>query len=133
MSGPAAQTPARGNGEHVMYVDDEEALVLLTQRLLTRLGYRCTGFSSPEDAIAAFEANPSEFHAVITDFSMPTMTGAALVERLRRTRPDLPVAVSSGASDAAANAAVAAVTPVRIPKPAMPEDLASAMQALLRR
>jgi len=98
----AAVTPAdsriaaRGNGERIMYVDDEEALVSLGVQLLTRLGYQVAGFTGPAQALAAFRQSPQDFDAAITDFNMPGMSGVALAEELLRIRPDLPIALSSG-------------------------------------
>ena len=92
-AGPAG---ARQRNEHVLYVDDEEGLVLLATRLLKRLGYRVTGFTSPNLALDAFRGNPAEFDAVVTDLSMPHLSGFDLAEQILAIRPDIPVIVSSG-------------------------------------
>jgi two-component system cell cycle sensor histidine kinase/response regulator CckA len=85
-----------GDGEHVLLVDDEEALVMLTERVLKRLGYRVTGFTSGADALAALRAEPEGFQAVVTDVSMPGMGGFQLTRQIWEIRPDMPVVVTSG-------------------------------------
>ena len=89
--GPSPSVPVR-----ILYVDDEEALVDLMQRLLKRRGYRVTGFTEPGKALDAVKADADAFDVVLTDQSMPGMTGIALARELRRLRPELPVAILSG-------------------------------------
>jgi signal transduction histidine kinase/ActR/RegA family two-component response regulator len=91
-----ASAPPRGDGQHIMYVDDEEALVAVVSRILTRQGYRCTAFSDPTEALRAFRMAPHSFDAVITDVAMPVMTGLQLAEFIHTIRPDIPIAVASG-------------------------------------
>jgi len=96
----AAECPPReahqGKGEHILYVDDEDSLVYLATEILTRLGYEITGFTSPREAIAAFEQGPDDFDVLVTDLSMPGMSGAELARRLLQIRPGLPVIMTSG-------------------------------------
>jgi CheY-like chemotaxis protein len=87
---------ARGAGERVMYVDDEEALVFLIDRALTKMGYRVSGFSDPTIALSAFRARPKDYDVVITDLSMPRLSGPDLAVELRRIRPDVPIVMTSG-------------------------------------
>jgi CheY-like chemotaxis protein len=87
---------APGGGERVLYVDDDEALVHLTTRVLERLGYRVSGFSHPHQAMAAFNANPHDFDVVVTDLSMPGMSGFELANQLHARRPDIPILMTSG-------------------------------------
>jgi CheY-like chemotaxis protein len=84
--------------EHILFVDDEAMLVNLGQELLTRLGYTVTGHTSSVEALNAFQAAPHQFDLVITDQTMPTMTGEALVRALRDIRSDLPVVLCTGFS-----------------------------------
>ncbi len=63
----AAPPPTKGNGQHILYLDDEDALVLLARRLLERLGYQASGFTSAAEALAAFEAAPDQFDLVLSD------------------------------------------------------------------
>jgi CheY-like chemotaxis protein len=87
-----------GHG-HVLVVDDEIALTNLARDGLERLGYRVTVFNDPTDALAAFEASPMSFDVVVTDMTMPKLTGDLLAIAIKRIRPDLPVILLSGFSD----------------------------------
>lgn len=93
-----ASAPAvpQGLGQSILYVDDEEPLVYLVTRVLERLGYRVTGFIDARAALAAFETNPEAYDAVVTDLSMPGMSGEDFAKRILQLRPQLPVVVTSG-------------------------------------
>ena len=73
-----------------------EALVLVTQRRLERMGYVVTGCSDPRQALEIFRAHPMEFDAIMTDVSMPHLPGAELAQSVLQIRPDLPVIMASG-------------------------------------
>jgi len=88
--------PPSGGGRHVLHIDDEESLVLLTARILKRLGYQVSSFTDPSHALQAFIANPAGFDAVVTDVTMRRMTGFELVRAIWAIRPDIPVVVTSG-------------------------------------
>ena len=88
--------PPRGHGEHVLYVDDDETMVLLVERLLERAGYRVSGFHDARQAIAAVRDNPQSFDFVVTDFNMPDCSGLEVAHKLAGIRPELPVVISSG-------------------------------------
>ena len=92
----AAFTPVDGMGRHVLYVDDEEAIIFLMTRLLERQGFRVSGFTDPREALAAVRANPGGFDLAVTDFNMPGMSGLEVASALREIRPDLPVVLASG-------------------------------------
>jgi signal transduction histidine kinase/ActR/RegA family two-component response regulator len=85
-----------GAGQHVLYLDDDEALVLLVTRVLRRRGYRVSGYTAPEEALAAVRANPSGVDLVVTDYNMPGTSGLVVARMLKALRPDLPVAMASG-------------------------------------
>ena len=91
---PAAGGPCAA--KHVLYVDDEEALVFLVTRVLERLGHSVTGFTDPEAALQAFRARPHAFDAVVTDLSMPGLSGFDLAREIRALRPDTPLLLTSG-------------------------------------
>lgn len=82
--------------KHVLYVDDERALVSLSVRLLRQLGYRVTGFSDPQLALASFQAEPEVYDAIITDLAMPTLSGISLTTAVKAVRSALPVIAMSG-------------------------------------
>jgi PAS domain S-box-containing protein len=86
----------RGAGEHVLYVDDDEAIVFLTTRILQRLGYRVSGYTDVIAALDALKAAPQAFDVVVTDLSMPVMSGFDFAVAVREVRPDLAVLMTSG-------------------------------------
>lgn len=88
--------PQHGHGERVMYVDDEEALVFLMERALSRMGYRITSHSNPEQALADFRQRANDFDVVVTDLAMPGMSGAELAAELRKARANIPIIMTSG-------------------------------------
>jgi CheY-like chemotaxis protein len=92
----AAPTAVRGRGEHILYLDDEAALVELAIRQLQRLGYRVSGFTEAPTALQAFRGGPEQFDIAITDFNMPGHSGLQVAKDLLTVRPDLPVVLTSG-------------------------------------
>ena len=93
---PTKPAEIHGRGEHVLYADDEEALVYMTTRNLERQGYRVTGFTDSRRALEAFGARPDEYDAVVTDLSMPGLSGVELARQIRALRPDVPIVFTSG-------------------------------------
>ena len=95
----ASQPPAPMAGKrqrHVMYVDDDAALVFLVQRLLRRRGYEVSGFTNPHEATQALSATPDRYDLLVTDYNMPGYSGLDLLRAARTIRPSLPVALASG-------------------------------------
>lgn len=88
--------PQHGKGRTVMYVDDDEALVFLVRRVLTRRGYNVVTFTDPQAAQAALAAAPHAIDLLVTDYNMPGYSGLDLLRHARAIRPDLPVALASG-------------------------------------
>ncbi|MDO8775447.1 MAG: ATP-binding protein [Burkholderiaceae bacterium] len=86
----------QGMGKHVMYVDDDEALVFLVERTLTRKGFAVSTFTDPRLAVAALRARPLDFDLLVTDYNMPGYCGVELLREARLIRPELPVALASG-------------------------------------
>jgi PAS domain S-box-containing protein len=91
----AIATP-RGHGEHVLVIDDEPALVSLAEQALGALGYRVTGFHNPVAALERFCNDPNSFHAVLSDMSMPKLSGIDVLRAVRAVRPTLPMILVSG-------------------------------------
>ncbi len=83
-------------GKRVLYVDDDEALVLLVQRVLKQLGYRASGYMAGHDAVEAIRFDPLGFDLVVSDYNMPGMSGLDVATEVRSIRPDLPVVIFSG-------------------------------------
>ncbi len=84
--------------ERILFVDDEEALLQMGQQLLAKLGYTVSGQGSSEAALALIQENPSNFDLVITDQTMPEMTGVELAQRILAIRPDMPIILCTGFS-----------------------------------
>ena len=93
---PETQASEDHRQRHVMYVDDDEALVFLVRRLLRRRGYEVSGFTDPHEATDALRAEPERYDLLVTDYNMPGYSGLDLVRAARAIRPDLPVALASG-------------------------------------
>jgi len=96
---PAREMP-RGNGETVMIVDDERALLALAEDTLAELGYEPVGFDSSVAALQAFRAEPERFDLVLTDETMPDLAGTELAREIRQLRPDISIILMSGYSGA---------------------------------
>ena len=95
--GPVApRVSVAGQGQHVLYVEDDEGMLAMVQRLLQRLGYQVSGFADPHAALSAVRAQPRAFDLVVTDFNMPAMSGLQLAAAVATLRPDLPIILSSG-------------------------------------
>jgi CheY-like chemotaxis protein len=95
--GQAKPTP-RGRGERILFVDDEETLVRLGSRILTQLGYETAVATDPEAALAMFASNPTGFDLVLTDLTMPKMTGPTLAAEIWKIRAGLPIILLTGYS-----------------------------------
>ena len=94
----ASTEPMPTGTEHILLVDDEESIAYTCNELLSFQGYKVTSFSSSVEALHAFRANPDEFDLVLTDQTMPEMSGVELSQELLRLRPDIPIILCSGYS-----------------------------------
>lgn len=93
------EDPNESENEHILFVDDEGAIVKLGVRALKNYGYRVTGIKDSTEALKLFEANPNDYDLVITDMAMPGMVGSELAKRILDTRPDVPIIICSGYSE----------------------------------
>jgi CheY-like chemotaxis protein len=98
-----------GGTERIMFVDDEPFQTDLGRQMLGRLGYDVRVFTRSRDALKAFQNDPDAFDLVITDMTMPEMTGDELARRLLAIRPQLPVILSTGYSERVTEEAAAAM------------------------
>ncbi len=129
---PTGPLPESAGGARVLFVDDEQALVRLAYRAMPYHGCVVTGFTDPREALAVFEADPQAFDALVTDYSMPGLTGLELTKSVLAIRPELPVVLTSGYLTAAAQGeaerhGVGAV----VSKPCSIDTLASEVMRLL--
>jgi signal transduction histidine kinase/CheY-like chemotaxis protein len=85
--------------EHILLVDDEEAISNLEKQILERLGYTVSERTSSFEALEAFRANPDRYDLVISDMSMPNMTGDALAREMLSIRPGIPIIICTGFSE----------------------------------
>ncbi|MBL8987226.1 MAG: PAS domain S-box protein [Gemmatimonadetes bacterium] len=94
---PAPETlMATGMGERILYVDDEPALREVTVRQLKLLDYTPSKAASPEEALALFRGDPTGYDLIVTDYSMPGMSGLELAAEIHRIRPDVPILMFTG-------------------------------------
>jgi PAS domain S-box-containing protein len=91
--------PIPGGKERILFVDDEAALVHLAIGVLSGLGYEVVGKTSSLEALELFRARPDSFDLVITDMTMPNMTGSELAQQLMRMRPGIPIILCTGFSE----------------------------------
>jgi PAS domain S-box-containing protein len=127
-----AVEPIPEGSERVLFVDDEESIARLGCTMLERLGYTVTTSTSAPEALALFRAAPARFDLVITDHTMPAMTGETLAQEMRRLRPELPVIVCSGFSHTMnADRAQALGLDAFLLKPFLHRDLALAVRRVL--
>ncbi len=130
---PCAPESGMGTGQRVMYVDDDEALVFLVKRLLTRRGYQVITHTDPRQAAAALRADPMQCDLLVTDFNMPGYSGVDLLRDVRDIRPALPVALASGyVTPEIERDALAAGARALIHKPNDVDELCSTVQQLLK-
>ncbi len=85
--------------ERILLVDDEESVAMLERQMLERLGYKVTAQTSSIDALNAFKANPEAYDLVISDMTMPEITGDQLAEKMLSIKPGIPIIICTGFSE----------------------------------
>jgi CheY-like chemotaxis protein len=93
------EQPVSAGSERILLVDDELAIVQLGQQLLEGMGYEVVTRTSSVEALELFKVKPDLFDLIITDMTMPNMTGIELTREIRRLRPDVPVILCTGFSE----------------------------------
>jgi two-component system cell cycle sensor histidine kinase/response regulator CckA len=96
---PNASTSTGAEKPHIVYVDDDEALVFLVKRLLERRGYRVSAHHNQRSALNAIAADPAGVDLFLTDYNMPGMSGLELAAHVKQIRADLPIGIASGFID----------------------------------
>lgn len=94
----ASEQPIPTGTERVLIVDDEEALAEMGQEILEELGYRVTAKTSSAEALSLFRAGPDQFDLIITDQTMPELTGVELAREIMAIRQDIPIILCTGFS-----------------------------------
>jgi signal transduction histidine kinase/ActR/RegA family two-component response regulator len=92
-------SPFPSGNERILFVDDEKALVDIGVQLLEHLGYRVVARTSSIEALEVFRNQPEKFDLVVSDQTMPNMTGEILAKELIRIRPDIPIVLCTGYSE----------------------------------
>ena len=87
----------------ILYIDDDEDMAELGKEMLENLGYEVETSISSEKALLMFQNDPEDFDLIITDQSMPVLTGTQLARELKRIRADIPIILVSGFSAAILN------------------------------
>ena len=95
----SAPLPIQGGSERILIVDDDKSIVKMEKRMLERLGYHVSDQTSSIDALKAFEAQPGFYDLVITDMTMPNMTGEQLAKKLIVIKPEIPIIMCTGFSE----------------------------------
>ncbi len=128
----AAEMDAPTGTERILFVDDEPALVEVAENMLSLLGYQVTCLTSSREALDRFRAAPDEVDLVITDQTMPEMTGLEMAGEMMAIRPDLPVILCTGFSRQI-NAERAAAHGIRrfLMKPMVMRDVAQSIREAL--
>ncbi|HBZ55376.1 MAG TPA: hypothetical protein DEO88_08220 [Syntrophobacteraceae bacterium] len=96
---PVEMAPIPTGCESVLWVDDDEVLMKVGEQMLKQLGYQVVGASSSREALHIFGQRAVEFDIVVTDFTMPQMTGMMLAEEILKLRSDIPIILCTGYSD----------------------------------
>ncbi|MDJ0781736.1 MAG: PAS domain S-box protein [Desulfosarcinaceae bacterium] len=129
-----AASPLPGGSERILFVDDEEAQVSLAKAVLEPLGYGVVGTTRSDEALTMFQAAPHRFDLLITDLTMPVMTGDLLAREIRSLRPDMPVILCTGYSEKVGpeNAAEMGIQAIMM-KPAAVAMMANTVRRVLDR
>lgn len=98
-----------GKGERLLVVDDEEALAALYAAVLQKIGYDVTTATGSVEAMELFARDPYAFDLVLTDMTMPGLTGDVLIERMKTLRPDVRAILCTGFSERLSEARLSAL------------------------
>lgn len=122
-----------GQGEKILVVDDESSLATFVDNMLSDNGYQCVTRSSSIKALEVFSSAPMQFAMLITDQTMPALTGMGLIAQVRKYNPDLPVILMTGYSDTINKEEANRQGIAYINKPFNSEDLLSCVASSLKR
>ena len=129
---PLMPAGATNGNEHILLIDDEEQIIDIERRILENLGYEVTPKIDSEEALAEFSARPDRFDLVITDMTMPKITGDRLARRLMDINPQIPVILCTGFNEAITEEkALAMGIDKFVMKPIVKNELANAIRTVL--
>jgi signal transduction histidine kinase/CheY-like chemotaxis protein len=129
---PVQSVKNKSGHEHILLIDDEEPIIDLERRILERLGYKITPIIDSQKALEEFSAQPHGFDLVITDMTMPKITGDRLAQRLMDINPLVPVILCTGFNEAITEEkALAMGIDKFVMKPIVKDDLADAVRTVL--
>ena len=118
--------------ERILLIDDEEQIIDIEQQILERLGYKVTPKTDSEEALKEFASLPDGYDLVITDMTMPKMTGDQLARKLMEIKPDIPVILCTGFNETITEEkALAMGIDKFVMKPIVKDELASTIRAVL--
>jgi CheY-like chemotaxis protein len=128
----APEGEIKGGSERILFVDDEASMVNLNHQRLERLGYQVKSTTKPEEALEWFKADPDQFDVIITDMTMPRMTGDRLAKKILAIRPQIPMIICTGYSERMSETdAMALGVRKYVEKPIDVRDLAAALREVL--
>ncbi len=123
--------PLNGD-ETILLIDDEKPILNMVEQVLIRFGYKVIPYEISTEAMSRFEASPYNFDLVITDMTMPDLTGDKLVKKIKKIRPEIPIILCTGFSEKIANKRINGTKPDKIlMKPSSKEELLKTIRLLL--
>jgi signal transduction histidine kinase/ActR/RegA family two-component response regulator len=129
---PEPNTAAVTGNERILLVDDEEQIVAMEQKMLENLGYQVTARTDSTEALEVFAKQPQNFDLVITDMTMPHMTGDQLAQKLLDIKPSLPVILCTGFNEVITEDKALSLGIQRfVMKPVVKNELATTIRTVL--
>ena len=118
--------------ERILLVDDEEQIVAMEQQMLENLGYQVTARTDSQEALKVFSEHPQDFDLVITDMTMPYMTGDQLAQKMLDIEPNIPVILCTGFNEVITEEKALAMGIQKfVMKPVVKNDLATTIRSVL--
>jgi signal transduction histidine kinase/ActR/RegA family two-component response regulator len=125
-------TAATQGNERILLIDDEEQIIDIERQILERLGYQVTTKTDSEEALEEFAALPEKFDLVITDMTMPKMTGDQLARKMMDIKPDIPVILCTGFNETISEEKALAMGIEKfVMKPIVKDELANTIRTVL--
>jgi CheY-like chemotaxis protein len=123
---------AQSQSARILFVDDESIIADMSERILAKLGHQVSTFTDSTEAVKAFRANPFDYDLVLTDVTMPKLTGLELADEVRAVRADIPIILCTGYSESLDQGSLEELNIFKcIWKPVEFDDLARTIQEAL--